>query len=193
MVVSTSDAIIIIGAGALALSTALHLSQQGYTNVSVFAKEQHIPSGNLTPVIYHAAQASGVQFFLGQPVDGIIYVSTLTGKKNAGIRTRNAQFHSSSTVIIEAGAGDGSSRSGIGYASDSLATPLSWYSNTSDSLIGYWPQEASSVILLPRISGKDSRISTTPSVLSLLQATSGQNAVEAAKLVQIVPPTLSRL
>ncbi|KAJ5542642.1 hypothetical protein N7535_005065 [Penicillium sp. DV-2018c] len=76
------------------------------------------------PQIYHAAQISGVQFFLGQPVDDIIYVSTLTGRKIAGIRTRNARFHSSSTVIIEAGAGDGKSLSGIGYAFDSLATPF---------------------------------------------------------------------
>jgi glycine/D-amino acid oxidase-like deaminating enzyme len=52
MGISTSDSIIIVGAGAFALSTALHLSQQGYTNVSVFAKEDHIPSGNLTAVVY---------------------------------------------------------------------------------------------------------------------------------------------
>lgn len=41
--VSKSDAIIIVGGGAFGLSTALHLSQNGYTNVSVFEKDNHIP------------------------------------------------------------------------------------------------------------------------------------------------------
>lgn len=43
MGVSKSDAILIVGGGAFGLSTAYHLSQQGYTNVSVFEKDNHIP------------------------------------------------------------------------------------------------------------------------------------------------------
>ncbi|KAJ5110163.1 hypothetical protein N7532_002808 [Penicillium argentinense] len=41
--VSKSDPIIIVGGGAFGLSTALHLAQKGYTNVSVYDKDDHIP------------------------------------------------------------------------------------------------------------------------------------------------------
>jgi sarcosine oxidase/L-pipecolate oxidase len=44
MVVSTSDSIAIIGSGAFGLSTALELSRKGYTNISVFEKDEEIPS-----------------------------------------------------------------------------------------------------------------------------------------------------
>lgn len=44
MGVSTSDPIIIVGGGAFGLSTALELSQRGYTNVTVFEKDDQIPS-----------------------------------------------------------------------------------------------------------------------------------------------------
>ncbi|KAG0157293.1 hypothetical protein PDIDSM_4478 [Penicillium digitatum] len=70
--VSTSDSIIVVGAGAVGLSVALHLSLRGYTNVSVFAKDDYIPVGDLTNV-YRAAQDAGVRFFLGQQVDQIVY------------------------------------------------------------------------------------------------------------------------
>ena len=40
---STSSPIAIIGAGAFGLSTALHLLQQGYTNITVFEKDTQIP------------------------------------------------------------------------------------------------------------------------------------------------------
>ncbi|KAL3457711.1 FAD dependent oxidoreductase [Aspergillus heterothallicus] len=43
MTVSKSDAVIIVGGGAFGLSTALHLLQKGYTNISVFEKDDHIP------------------------------------------------------------------------------------------------------------------------------------------------------
>lgn len=43
MGVSKSDAIIIVGGGAFGLSTALHLAQKGYTNISVFEKDDHVP------------------------------------------------------------------------------------------------------------------------------------------------------
>lgn len=43
MGVSKSDAIIIVGGGAFGLSTALHLSQRGYSNISVFEKDDNIP------------------------------------------------------------------------------------------------------------------------------------------------------
>lgn len=43
MGVSKSDSIIIVGGGAFGLSTALHLSQKGYSNVSVFEKDNNIP------------------------------------------------------------------------------------------------------------------------------------------------------
>jgi hypothetical protein len=44
MGVSKSDSIAIIGAGAFGLSTALELSNQGYSNVTVFEKDGEIPS-----------------------------------------------------------------------------------------------------------------------------------------------------
>lgn len=43
MGVSKSDSVIIVGGGAFGLSTALHLSQKGYTNISVFEKDSNIP------------------------------------------------------------------------------------------------------------------------------------------------------
>lgn len=43
MVVSKSDAIIIVGGGAFGLSSALHLSRKGYTNISVFEKDDNVP------------------------------------------------------------------------------------------------------------------------------------------------------
>jgi glycine/D-amino acid oxidase-like deaminating enzyme len=44
MVVSRDDPIAIIGAGSFGLSTALELSNQGYSNVIVFEKDEDIPS-----------------------------------------------------------------------------------------------------------------------------------------------------
>jgi sarcosine oxidase/L-pipecolate oxidase len=44
MTISKSDPIAIIGGGAFGLSTALELSSQGYTNVTVFEKDEDIPS-----------------------------------------------------------------------------------------------------------------------------------------------------
>jgi sarcosine oxidase/L-pipecolate oxidase len=43
MPVSKSDSIIIVGGGAFGLSTAFNLSQKGYTNISVYEKDDHIP------------------------------------------------------------------------------------------------------------------------------------------------------
>jgi sarcosine oxidase/L-pipecolate oxidase len=44
MAISKGSPIAIIGAGAFGLSTALELSKQGYTNVTVFEKDEEIPS-----------------------------------------------------------------------------------------------------------------------------------------------------
>ncbi|KAH5044415.1 hypothetical protein HBI75_023560 [Parastagonospora nodorum] len=44
MGISKSDPIAIIGAGAFGLSTALELSNQGYSDITVFEKDQEIPS-----------------------------------------------------------------------------------------------------------------------------------------------------
>ncbi|KAH6656515.1 FAD dependent oxidoreductase [Truncatella angustata] len=44
MGISKQDPIIIVGAGAFGLSTALHLSQSGYSNVTVFEQDDEIPS-----------------------------------------------------------------------------------------------------------------------------------------------------
>lgn len=44
MTISEHDPIIIIGAGAFGLSTALELSKRGYTNITVFEKDEEIPS-----------------------------------------------------------------------------------------------------------------------------------------------------
>jgi len=44
MNISKSDAIAIIGGGAFGLSTALELSRKGYTNITVFEKDDEIPS-----------------------------------------------------------------------------------------------------------------------------------------------------
>lgn len=43
MGVSKSDAILIVGGGAFGLSTAYHLAQKGYSNISVFERDDHIP------------------------------------------------------------------------------------------------------------------------------------------------------
>ena len=43
MGISKSDSIIIVGGGAFGLSTALHLIRNGFTNVSVFDKDDQIP------------------------------------------------------------------------------------------------------------------------------------------------------
>lgn len=51
MGLSTSDPIIIIGAGSFGLSAALHLSQRGYTDVSVFGKDDYAASGDLSIVV----------------------------------------------------------------------------------------------------------------------------------------------
>ncbi|KKY35408.1 putative sarcosine oxidase [Diaporthe ampelina] len=44
MGVSKQDHIIIVGAGAFGLSTALHLSQNGYSNITVFEQDDEVPS-----------------------------------------------------------------------------------------------------------------------------------------------------
>ena len=44
MAIQKSDSIIIIGAGAFGLSTALHLLRSGYTNLTVLEKDEQIPS-----------------------------------------------------------------------------------------------------------------------------------------------------
>lgn len=41
---SKNDHIAVIGGGAFGLSTAYELSQQGYTNITVFEKDADIPS-----------------------------------------------------------------------------------------------------------------------------------------------------
>lgn len=43
MGVSKTDSIVIVGGGAFGLSTALDLVKKGYTNVSVYEKDDHIP------------------------------------------------------------------------------------------------------------------------------------------------------
>jgi sarcosine oxidase/L-pipecolate oxidase len=44
MGISKNEAIAIIGGGAFGLSTAFELSNQGYTNITVFEKDAEIPS-----------------------------------------------------------------------------------------------------------------------------------------------------
>ena len=44
MAIAKSDPILIVGAGAFGLSTALHLNQSGYTNVTVLEKDKQVPS-----------------------------------------------------------------------------------------------------------------------------------------------------
>lgn len=44
MGVSKQDHIIIVGAGAFGLSTALHLSQNGYSNITVLEQDDEVPS-----------------------------------------------------------------------------------------------------------------------------------------------------
>lgn len=44
MGVSKQDHIIIVGAGAFGLSTALHLSQDGYSNITVLEQDDEVPS-----------------------------------------------------------------------------------------------------------------------------------------------------
>lgn len=66
-------------------------------------------SANALAAMYRATQAAGVRFFLGEQgaVEELVYVSTLEGRKAAGIRTKNGRFHPSSLVIVAAGAGVG--------------------------------------------------------------------------------------
>ncbi|KAJ5101105.1 hypothetical protein N7456_007157 [Penicillium angulare] len=67
----------------------------------------YVHSGNALAAVYRAAQAAGVRFFLGEQgaVEEVVYVSTLTGRKASGIRTKNGRFHPASLVIVAAGAG----------------------------------------------------------------------------------------
>jgi sarcosine oxidase/L-pipecolate oxidase len=44
MPISNSDSIIIIGGGAFGLSTALHLSQGGYQDITVLERDTQIPA-----------------------------------------------------------------------------------------------------------------------------------------------------
>jgi len=44
MGISKSDSVAIIGGGAFGLSTALELANQGYSNITVFEKDEDIPS-----------------------------------------------------------------------------------------------------------------------------------------------------
>jgi sarcosine oxidase/L-pipecolate oxidase len=44
MKISKSDPVAIVGGGAFGLSTALELSNKGYTNITVFEKDEDIPS-----------------------------------------------------------------------------------------------------------------------------------------------------
>lgn len=44
MVVSKSDPIVIVGAGVFGLSTALRLSEAGYTDITVLEKDSSVPS-----------------------------------------------------------------------------------------------------------------------------------------------------
>jgi sarcosine oxidase/L-pipecolate oxidase len=44
MAVSKSDSIIIVGAGAFGLSTALHLCAAGFTDITVLDKDSEVPS-----------------------------------------------------------------------------------------------------------------------------------------------------
>lgn len=66
-------------------------------------------SANALAAVYRATQAAGVRFFLGEQgtVDELVYVSTLAGRKCAGIRTKNGRFHPGALVIVAAGAGAG--------------------------------------------------------------------------------------
>lgn len=41
--IKPDDHIIVVGAGAFGLSTVLHLSQAGYTNISVFEQDSQVP------------------------------------------------------------------------------------------------------------------------------------------------------
>ena len=43
MVITKCDPIIIVGGGAFGLSSALHLTRSGYTNISVFERDEQIP------------------------------------------------------------------------------------------------------------------------------------------------------
>ncbi|KGO68119.1 FAD dependent oxidoreductase [Penicillium italicum] len=195
MGVSRLDSIIIVGAGAFGLSVALHLALRGYKNVSVFAKDDYIPFGDLTNVVYRAAQDAGVRFFLGQQVDQIAFVSRLTGKRTAGVRTRNAEFHPSSLVIIEAGARDSdSSEIAQLHAPDPLAIPLSCYTAiNANSFVEFVPQTLSSVILLSGNLVQPSKMSSVgPLVVDLLEAPSGQTAAQVQK-GRTSPRPLSKL
>lgn len=44
MAIGKSDHIVIVGGGAFGLSTALELTRNGYTNISIFEKDKQIPS-----------------------------------------------------------------------------------------------------------------------------------------------------
>lgn len=127
-----------------------------------------------------------MQFFLGQPVAEIAYVSTLTGRKAVGVRTD--RLYTSSLVVIDLGARDSQSASSY---TDSLAIPLSWYSNPN-ALVEYVPRESASVILLAENSTPDSR--TTLLVGSLvLDLVAANDQKIAMELSEMLPQTLSRL
>lgn len=136
-----------------------------------------------------------MRFIFDQPVEEIVYVSTLTGKKNAGVRTRDAQFYPSSLVIIETGGAEIPALDQF-RLHDSLATPLSWFtSKHTEILVDFVPQESSSVILLSGDPRQGSKLFSLVGslVLDLLGATSDQQAVNSQNLSQILPPASAKL
>jgi sarcosine oxidase/L-pipecolate oxidase len=67
-----------------------------------------VHSANALRRIYRSARSNGVRFYLGEKkgaVQEIVYEGAGSSRKAVGVKTRDAQFHAASLVIVATGAG----------------------------------------------------------------------------------------
>jgi glycine/D-amino acid oxidase-like deaminating enzyme len=103
MAISKSDSIAIIGGGAFGLSTALELSQQGYTNITVFERDEEIPSrwsaANDLNKIMRAEYED--DFYTDLAIVRLLIHPKVLRLTSARKRQRNGSLHASRHIFTE--------------------------------------------------------------------------------------------